>query len=80
MNALLASCRSPVNLRRAANTALVVGPALALINQTPLLWRVLDGRPIPAIGILRIALTFAVPFLVSLHSSAMAGVRSQEAS
>ncbi len=78
MNALLASCRSPMNLRGAANTALVVGPALALINQTPLLWRLLHEQPIPAIGVLGIALTFAVPFLVSLYSSAMPNVRSQE--
>jgi len=66
-----------MNLRRAANTALVVGPALASINQAPLLWRLTDGQPIPAIGILRITLTFAVPFLVSFNSFPMASVRSQ---
>jgi hypothetical protein len=73
MNAVLASCRSRANLTRAVNTALVVGPVV-LINQTLLLWRLLHGQPMPAISVLRIALTFIVLFLVSLHSSAMADI------
>jgi hypothetical protein len=57
---------------------LVVGPALAIINQTPLIWRLLHGQIVPPTAMLRISLAFAVPFLVSLYSSAMADVRRQE--
>lgn len=71
----LQACRSPSNLRRATKTALVVGPILALINQTPLLWPLLQGEMLPSIAVLRILLTFVVPFVVSLCSSAMADVR-----
>ena len=60
------------NVKRALRTALVVGPILALINQTPLLWQMLHGQSVPLLGLLRIALTFAVPFLVSLYSATMA--------
>ncbi|HVT03122.1 MAG TPA: hypothetical protein VHL58_07050 [Thermoanaerobaculia bacterium] len=60
------------NVKRALRTALIVGPILALINQTPLLWRLAHGQSIPLLGLLRIALTFTVPFLVSLFSATMA--------
>jgi hypothetical protein len=68
-NPFFQACRSRVNLRRAAKAALVVGPILALINQTPLLWRLLHGEMPPSNAVRRISLTFAVPFVVSLYSS-----------
>ena len=60
------------NIRRALVTAMVVGPLLTIINQTPLVARLLHGQGIPAAGAGRIALTFLVPFAVSLYSSTMA--------
>lgn len=72
MDRFLECCRSRSNVTRAVNSALIVGPALAIINQSPLLWHLLHGQTIPAAGVMRIALTFAVPFLVSLYSSARA--------
>jgi hypothetical protein len=60
------------NVRRALTTAFVVGPVLTVINQTPLLARLLHGEGVPAAGAVRIALTFVVPFAVSLYSSTMA--------
>lgn len=60
------------NVRRALTTALVVGPILTVINQTPLLARLLQGESVPAAGVVRIVLTFFVPFAVSLYSSTMA--------
>jgi hypothetical protein len=43
-----------------------------LINQTQLIARLVHGEVLPAIAAVRICLTLAVPFLVSLYSSAMA--------
>jgi len=60
------------NFNRALTTALLVGPILTVINQTPLLGQLLRGEAVPAAGIIRIALTFLVPFLVSFYSSTMA--------
>jgi|GEM_PF-2535676 len=60
------------NVKRALTTACIVGPILAIINQTPLLWQLLQGHSVPLVGLLRISLTFAVPFLVSLYSATMA--------
>ena len=60
------------NVRRALATAMVVGPLLTVINQTALVARLLHGQGIPAAGAARIALTFVVPFAVSLYSSTMA--------
>jgi hypothetical protein len=71
----LQACQSRPSLHRAAKTALVVGPILALINQTSLFWRLLHGEMLAPIAVVRISLTFAVPFLVSLYSSAMSDVR-----
>ena len=68
----LRACRASRNLKRAGKTALVVGPVLVLINQTQAVWRLVDGEILPPIATMRICLTFAVPFLVSLYSSAMA--------
>ena len=65
--------KQPANVRRATITSLVVGPVLTLINQTPVLAAVVRGEDVPRIAFLRIALTFVVPFVVSLTSSAMAG-------
>jgi hypothetical protein len=62
----LANFSSPRNLKRALKTAIVVGPLLVIVNQTL------------AIAVLRISLTFLVPFGVSLYSSAMAD-RAREA-
>lgn len=60
------------NLTRALRTALLVGPILTLINQTSVVRGLLEGRG-PALSVwMRIALTFAVPLLVSLFSSALA--------
>lgn len=53
-------------------TSLVVGPLLVLINQTTLVRRAFHAvAPSPS-QIFRVGLTFLVPFLVSLYSSAMA--------
>lgn len=72
MKAFLARCRSRRNVRRATATAFAVGPLLALIHQTPALARLLDGEMLPRVAMMRISLTFLVPFLVSLSSSALA--------
>ena len=63
------------NLRRALLTALIVGPILSLINQTAVVVRLSRGEIPPSITILRIALTFVVPFVVSLVSAAMADAK-----
>ena len=68
--------RQRANLRRATITSLVVGPVLTLINQTPVLAALMRGNEVPRIAFLRIALTFVVPFVVSLTSAAMAGRRN----
>lgn len=60
------------NVVRALKTAVVVGPILTMINQTPALTRLVEGEGIPPIAVLRIVLTFVVPFVVSLWSSVMA--------
>jgi cation transporter-like permease len=60
------------NLVRAVKMAFVIGPVLTLINQTWIVERLLSGQTIPAVALLRVALTFAVPFAVSLYSSTMA--------
>jgi len=72
LQGFLRGCRSSRNLTRAGKTALVVGPLLVLINQTQLLSRLVQGETLPLIAAVRICLTLAVPFLVSLYSSAMA--------
>jgi hypothetical protein len=69
---LMTFCGSARNLRRALRTALIVGPILTLINQTSILGDLLALRPVPGPVLARIALTFLVPFLVSLFSSAAA--------
>lgn len=60
------------NLRRALLTALIVGPILTAINQTRYVAALLAGEAIPTVAIVRIALTFVVPFAVSLVSAVMA--------
>lgn len=75
MTSLLSRCRAPENLRRAVVTAMIVGPVLTAINQTSVVGRLLSGHPISSLSALRIALTFAVPFIVSLTSSALADSR-----
>lgn len=72
LQGFLRGCRSSRNLTRAGKTALIVGPLLVLINQTQLIARLVHGEVLPAIAAVRICLTLAVPFLVSLYSSAMA--------
>lgn len=72
MASFLIRCRAPENLRRALITALIVGPILTVINQTAVVSLLFSGHPIPPVASLRIALTFAVPFIVSLTSSALA--------
>lgn len=52
-------------LGRATRVALVVGTVLVAINQGPAL---LGGRVNPALAV-RVALTYAVPFLVSLYTA-----------
>jgi hypothetical protein len=52
-------------LGRAARVALVVGTVLVAINQGPAL---LGGHWSPGLGV-RVILTYAVPFLVSLHAA-----------
>ncbi len=66
------------NVRRAIKTALVVGPILTLINQTPALMQLGGGKSISLITAVRIALTFVVPFAVSLYSSTMANRATRE--
>ena len=65
-------CASPQNLRRAFRTALIVGPILTLINQTDAIASLLSLETVPGATLFRIGLTFLVPFLVSLFSSALA--------
>jgi predicted Na+-dependent transporter len=64
------------NVRRALKVACVVGPTLAIINQTPAVVALLGGGAIPLKTAGRIALTFLVPFAVSLYSSTMADRRA----
>lgn len=68
----LSFCSTRKNLTRALRTSLIVGPILTLINQTGIVGDLLSLRAIPAGAAARIALTFVVPFLVSLFSSAAA--------
>ncbi len=65
-------CGSTQNLRRAVRTALIVGPILTLINQTDAVSNILSLEAPPSATLFRIGLTFVVPFLVSLLSSALA--------
>ncbi len=60
------------NVRRAVTMAFVIGPILTLINQTPALAALAQGQGIAGATVARIALTFVVPFAVSLYSSTMA--------
>ncbi|MBI2615322.1 MAG: nitrate/nitrite transporter NrtS [Gemmatimonadetes bacterium] len=53
------------DLHRAARVALVVGTVLVAINQGPTL---LGGRVTPALAV-RVALTYAVPFFVSIYAA-----------
>ncbi|MBW3563627.1 MAG: hypothetical protein KY459_02770 [Acidobacteria bacterium] len=80
MHRFLAAARAPRNLRRATLTALIVGPILAVINQTETVWMLLSGGAVARIALLRISLTFAVPFLVSLASAALADAQRREPS
>lgn len=64
----------PSTVRRAFGVALVVGPILTLINQ-PEAILALDLRPRV---LLKIALTFLVPYAVSSYSSAVALLRAEE--
>ncbi|MCM2314707.1 MAG: hypothetical protein NDJ92_06095 [Thermoanaerobaculia bacterium] len=68
----LRHCRSPRNLPRAATTSAIVGPLLTIINQTAIVASFVALERVPAAALVRIALTFAVPFGVSLVSSALA--------
>jgi positive regulator of sigma E activity len=63
---------SRANVIRAVKMAFIIGPLLTLINQTWLVQRLVSGEAIPAVALYRVALTFAVPFAVSLYSSTMA--------
>ena len=63
----------PSTVRRAVGVALVVGPILSLINQ-PEAILALDLRPRV---LLKIALTFLVPYAVSSYSSAVALLRAE---
>ncbi len=71
----VAACRSRANLQRAVITSLIVGPLLTAINQTAVIGRLLQGDLVPSIAFLRIALTFLVPFVVSLVSASLADAR-----
>ena len=70
----MAACGKRANLRRAAVTAFIVGPILTLINQWNAVVMLAGGQTPPRIALLQIALTFAVPFCVSLSSSALSDV------
>jgi hypothetical protein len=50
------------------------GPNLLVLikPERPALMRLFDGETLPRIAMLRISLTFLVPFLVSLSSAALA--------
>ena len=71
-------CVSTANLRRALITAAVVGPLLTLINQYPALRRLTTNGEADAMEWLRIALTFAVPFGVSLTSASLAEMKTSQ--
>ncbi len=77
MHRVLSAARSPRNLRRATLTAFIVGPILAVINQTETIWMLFSGGQVAGISVFRIALTFAVPFLVSLASAALADAQRE---
>lgn len=51
---------------------MIVGPTLALINQTATVGQLLTGGEVERVAVMRIALTFMVPFVVSLVSAALA--------
>lgn len=68
-------CESRRNLGRATITAGVVGPLLVLINMTSVARELLHGILPSLAQAFRVGLTFLVPFLVSLYSSAMADAR-----
>lgn len=75
MMTFLSRCRAPENLRWALVTAMIVGPVLTAINQSAAIAGLFSGQPLPAMAALRIGLTFAVPFIVSLTSAALAESR-----
>lgn len=76
MASFVSRCRAPANIRRALFTALIVGPILTAINQTSVVAGALAGETISSVAAVRIGLTFAVPFLVSLTSAALADSRT----
>ncbi len=80
MHRCLAAARASRNRRRATLTALIVGPILAVINQTETIWMLFSGGAVENLAILRISLTFAVPFVVSLTSAALADAQRRELS
>lgn len=57
---------------RAVKTALLVGPILTIINQTPAFVALLSGERLLPATMIRVALTFVVPFAVSFYSASMA--------
>jgi hypothetical protein len=69
----LRRCVRGQNLRRAAITAAIVGPTRTLINQHVALRALIAGETWTTGAWVRTALTFGVPFLVSLTSAAAAG-------
>jgi hypothetical protein len=71
----LQACAARRNLRRALITSAIVGPILSLINQTGIVLGFFRGELPAGMPLLRIALTFVVPFVVSLVSAAMADAR-----
>ena len=74
----IARCLSRPNLVRAVRTALIVGPILTVINQTEVVGAVLSLEAVSAGALVRICLTFLVPFTVSLFSSAAADMAGQD--
>lgn len=65
---LLALCLQPATIKRAAITALIVGPILTLVNQFDIF---ASGAFTPRFY-LKLVLTFVAPFVVSMTSSALA--------
>lgn len=63
--------RAPALVRRAALTALVIGTVLTLINHPT----VFEGRGVGTILGLKIALTYAVPYVVTVWGAMGASAR-----
>lgn len=59
----LRKCRDPITISRALAVAVVVGSVLNLINH----YELLVGDPLTSKALIQVALTYLVPYVVSMH-------------